>query len=163
MEKHLKVIGIYVAAICVAHLCLYVVLNLCNEKFGRLFYFDTRIGFFFIESVIRHSESTPPAITAWLVELGELALAIAMISGRRLVKVYVILETILTIPYLLFAVLILAAGMGANHGFSPAELFLPTIVVIVSSVIPLAYGFWILWCFRPPDHRVDRPLRILGR
>lgn len=152
MEKHLKIIGIYVAVVCIAHLCLYVVLNLFNEKLGWLFYFDTRIGFFFIESVIKRSEGTPPAMVAWLIEVGELALAIAMVSGRRMVKVYVILETILTIPYLLFAVLILAAGMSANHGYSPAELFLPTIVVIVSSVIPLAYGFWILWCFRPPKN-----------
>ena len=152
MNKHLRILGVYLAVIALGHLCLYVILSLFSERLGWLFYFDTRIGFFFIETVVKHSqgiaEGTPPALTAWLIEVGELALGIAMISGKKLVKVYVILESILTVPYLLFFLLIMAAGMSANHGFSPAELFLPSVVVIVACVFPLCYAILILWRYR---------------
>ncbi|MCC7309460.1 MAG: hypothetical protein IT173_18000 [Acidobacteria bacterium] len=73
MGKHLRILGIYISIIALAHLCLYVILNLFAKELGWLAYFDTRIGFFFIETVIKHSEGSPPAVTAWLVELGELA------------------------------------------------------------------------------------------
>ena len=148
MDKHLKILGIYVSAIALAHLCLYVVLNLFSESLGWLFYFDTRIGFFFIETVIKHSEGTPPAVTAWLIELGELILGIAMIFGRNLLNTYIIIESILTIPYVLFFLLIMAVGMSASHGFSPAELLIPSAIVIFASVLPLAYALWIFWRFR---------------
>ncbi len=148
MNKHLRILGVYVAVVAVAHICLYVVLNVLSDRFGWLFYFDTRIGFFFLETVIKHSEGTPPAQTAWLIEIGELILGIFMILGRNLLKPYVVVESILTIPYLLFFLLIVAVGMSANHGFSPAELLLPSLTVVVACVVPLAYAFWILWRFR---------------
>lgn len=148
MHKHLKILGIYVSVVALAHLCLYVILNLFSERLGWLFYFDTRIGFFFIETVIKRSEGTPPAITAWLIELGELIIGISMILGRNLLKVYVVIESILTLPYLLFFLLIMAVGMSANHGFSPAELSIPSAVVIFAGVVPLAYAIWIRRRFR---------------
>jgi len=151
MDKHLKILGLYLSIVALAHVCLYVVLNLFSERFGWLFYFDTRIGFFFIETIMKESEGTPPAITAWLIELGELAIGIAMFSGRKLVKVYAILESILTITYLLFFLLIIVAGMSGNHGFSPAELTLPSVAVIIGSIFPLCYAIWILWRFRLPN------------
>jgi hypothetical protein len=151
MDKHVKFLGIYVSVVALAHLCLYIVLNLFSERLGWLFYFDTRIGFFFIETFIKHSEGTPPALTAWLIEIGQLAVGIGMLAGKRLVKIYAIFESILTIPYLLFFLLIMAAGMSANHGFSPAELFIPSAIVIIASIIPLVYAIWILAKFRPAN------------
>jgi hypothetical protein len=148
MNKHLRVLGVYVAVVAAAHICLYIVLNVFSERFGWLFYFDTRIGFFFIETVIKHSEGTPPALTAWVIELGEFIVGVSMALGKNLLKIYLVIESILTIPYVLFFILIMAAGMSANHGFSPAELFLPTATVLFACVIPLTYAFWILWRFR---------------
>lgn len=149
MDKHLKILGVYVSVVALAHLILYVVLNLFSERLGWLFYFDTRIGFFFIETIIKHPEGTPPAITAWLIEAGELALGIGMVAGKRLIKTYLIVELILSIPYLLFFLLILAVGMSSSHGFSPGELLIPSTVVFLTSIIPLVYAMWILWKFRP--------------
>lgn len=148
MDKHLRILGIYLSVVALSHLGLYVILNLFSERLGWLFYFDTRMGFFFIETVIKHSEGTPPAITAWVIELGELIIGIGMMLGRNLLKLYIIVESILTIPYLLFFLLIMAVGMSANHGFSPAELSIPTAVVTFACVAPLAYAIWILWRFR---------------
>jgi hypothetical protein len=45
----------------------------------------------------------------------------------------------------------MAAGMSANHGFSPAELFIPSAIVIIASIIPLVYAIWILAKFRPAN------------
>lgn len=148
MGKHLKILGMYVSVVALAHICLYVILNVFSERLGWLFYFDTRIGFFFVETVIKHSEDTPPAITAWFIEVGELVLGIVMIFGRNLVKTYIVVESILTIPYVLFFLLIMAVGMSASHGFSPAELLIPSAVVIFASALPLAYALWVFWRFR---------------
>lgn len=166
MGKHTRFLGIYVSAAALAHLCLYVVLNLFSDTLGWLFYFDTRIGFHFIETVVKHSEGTPPALTAWLIEIGLLALGIGMFTGKNLVRIYVIIESILTIPYLLFFLLVLAVGMSANHGFSPTELLIPSAVVVLASVLPLVYAIWILWRFRsknslsiaqPPSDEIANP------
>ena len=148
MNKHLRFLGVYVAVVALAHICLYIVLNVFSWRYGWLLYFDTRIGFFFFETIIKRSEGTPPALTAWLIEVGELVLGISMIFGRKLVKIYAVVESILTIPYLLFFLLIMAVGMSANHGFSPAELLLPSLTVLLACVVPLAYAFWMLWRFR---------------
>jgi len=148
MERRLKILGLYISVIAIAHLCLYAVLNLFSESLGWLFYFDTRIGLFFAETVMKHSEGTPPALTAWLVEITLLAIGVSMMAGKRLLKTYIVVEGLLTIPYLFFFLLIMAAGMSASHGFSPAELFLPSAVVIVGCVLPLVYAILILWRFR---------------
>lgn len=160
MKRHFKILGAYVAVIAFAHLCLYVVLNVASYELGWLFYFDTRIGLFFLEAIFKHSaigssEGTPPAILSWLVEIGMLTIGISMLRGRRLIKTYLFLEGLLTIPYLLFFLLIMAAGMSANHGFSPAELFLPSIVVLACCFVPLCYAAWILWRLR---EKVDMSL-----
>jgi len=153
MERHLKILGLYISVVAIAHLCLYVVLDLFSVSLAWLFYFDTRIGLFFAETGIKYSaeggsEGTPPALTAWLVEIILLAIGVSMLAGKRLLKTYIVVEGLLTISYLLFFLLIMAAGMSANHGFSPAELFLPSAVVIVCCLLPLVYATWILWSFR---------------
>jgi len=95
-------------------------------------------------------EGTPPALLSWMIELGILALGILMFSGRDLLKTFVVGETLLTIPYLLIFVFIFSANMSPNHGFSPAELFFPSLVVIISSLLPVSYAVWILWRSRRP-------------
>lgn len=148
MDKHIKGLGIYITIVALAHLGIYVILNLSPDKLGWLFYFDSRIGLFFFETVIKHREGIPPAVSAWIIEIVCLIIGLSMISGKNLLKVYFIIESILTIPYVLFFLLITAIGMSSNHGFSPAELLLPNIVVLISSIFPLLYAMRILWRIR---------------
>lgn len=150
MERHFKILGSYIAFIAIAHLCLYIALNVLSVELGWLTYFDTQIGLFFAETVLKGAEGTPPALAAWFVEIGLLAIGILMFAGKDLVKVYVAVEGLLMVPYLLFFALIMAGGMSASHGFSPAELSIPTVVVIAGCLLPLAYAIWILRHFRPP-------------
>ncbi len=145
MKRHLHILGPYITAVALAHLCLYILLRGYRDEAGWLFYFDTRIGFFFIETLFQHSEGKPPALTAWLSELYGLILGVSILLGRNLVKVYAVVESLLSIPYVLFFVLVIAVGMSANHGFSPEELIVPTLTVVFARVVPLGYAYWILF------------------
>lgn len=42
MDKHLKGLGIYITIVALAHLGIYVILNLSPDKLGWLFYFYSR-------------------------------------------------------------------------------------------------------------------------
>jgi hypothetical protein len=145
MGKHIKILGSYLMFVSLAHICLYIALNILPGTFGELFYYDARIAFFVIEAGIRGSEGTPPALVSWIIEFGILALGILMLSGRAVLKTFVVLESLLTLPYLLVFAITIGAGMSSNHGFSPAELLLPTIIVTINSLLPLSYAIWILW------------------
>jgi hypothetical protein len=144
MQKHIRILGSYLIFASLAHICLYVALSISRES-AWLFYFDSRIAFFVIEAVINGSEGTPPALISWIIELGILALGIFMVSGRAVLKTFVVLESILMLPYLLFFVFVVGANMSPNHGFSSAELLFPSVGVIVNSVFPITYAIWILW------------------
>lgn len=144
MQKHIKILGAYLIFVSLAHFCLYVAMNV-SHGLEWLVYFDSRFAFFFIEAVIKKSEGRPPALTAWMIEFAVLALGILMVKGRAFLKTYVLFETLLTIPYLLFFALVFAANLRANHGFSRGELFLPSIVVAVNSLLPVTYAVWIIW------------------
>jgi hypothetical protein len=145
MEKHIKILGSYLMFVSLAHICLYIALNILPAGLGWLFYYDARIAFFVIEAIIKGSEGTPPALISWIIELGIFALGILMFSGRAVLKTFVVLESLLMLPYLLFFAIIIGAGMSSSHGFSPAELLLPSIIVIINSLLPLSYAIWILW------------------
>lgn len=147
MQKHIKVLGSYLILIAMAHFCIYLVMSVA-PSLEWLMYFDSRFAFFFIEALIKGSEGRPPALTAWLIEFAVLALGILMVSGRALLKTYVVFESLVTIPYLMFFALVFAANLGSNHGFSRGELFLPSIVVILNSLLPVTYAIWIIWRHR---------------
>jgi hypothetical protein len=143
-----KILGVYLIAICSLQICLYLALSVAAEKYLWLFYFDPRIGVFFLETIIRGSEQVVPGIFRWLSAVWILALGVFLFSGRPLIKTYVFSEIILFLPSLLFSLFIAAANLGPTHGFSVGELFIPILVMIVFSIIPLGLAFWLLWSSR---------------
>ena len=149
MKKHSQILGMYIVLVAIVHLCTYSAIILSSNDLDWLFYFDSRIGLFFAESVIKYSmlgssEETPPALLSWFIEVGLLVLGAFIIKGKQLIKSYIIIEGILSIPFLFFFFIVFAAGMSANHGFSVAELFIPSITILICCILPMGYAAWIL-------------------
>ena len=137
-----KFLGIYLIAICSLQICLYLALSFASEENLWLFYFDPRIGIFFLETVLRGVEQVVPGILRWLSAIWILALGIFMLSGRPLIKTYIVSEILLVLPNLLFSLAIVAANLGPTHGFSVGELFFPILVMVIFSIVPLSLAVW---------------------
>ena len=122
-------------------ICIYAAWSYSPEKLGAIFYFDPRIGLFFIESGIRAAELSAPGILQWLSALWLLPISLLLLSGRPILKTYIISEIIVSIPNLLFFVLILLANLSPAHGFSVGELFVPIVVMMFFTIVPLILAF----------------------
>jgi hypothetical protein len=140
--KRLKILGAYLITVCILQICVYLALSLSSEKYLWLFYFDPRIGLFFLESGLRGAEEVTPGILRWLSAAWILVLGLFLFSGRPLIKTYIFSEIILLLPNLLFILAIIWANLSPAHGFSVGELFFPGLVMIAFSVVPLALAFW---------------------
>ena len=118
-------------------LCLYLALSLATDEAGWLFYFDPRIGIFFLESGARGAELIIPGLFQWLSAGWILLLGLMLLFGRPLMKTYIVSEIILSVPSLFFFLAIAWGNLSPAHGFSVGELLFPVIIMIVFSVVPL--------------------------
>ena len=121
--------------------CIYVAMSLSPEKLGTIFYFDPRIGLFFTESGIRGAELQLPGILQWLSAIWLLVISLLLFGGRPIIKTYIILEIITSIPNLFFFVVIALANLSPAHGFSTGELVFPVLVTVLFSIVPLTLAF----------------------
>jgi hypothetical protein len=118
--------------------CKSVFTSLCPSRRRDtqwLFYFNPRFGLYFVESVIK-GEPPPPGIFGWMSAAWVLALGLLLLSGRPLIKAYVISEVALSAPTLLFVFVVALANLSPAHGFPVGELSVPVCLMIIFSVVP---------------------------
>jgi hypothetical protein len=139
--KRVKILGAYLTVACALQICLYLAMSISAERYEWLFYFDPRLGLFFVESGIRGAEQPSPGIFGWVSAAWVLALGLLLLSGRPLIRAYVISEVALSAPNLLFVFAVAWANLSPAHGFSVGELFVPVGVMIIFSVVPLILAF----------------------
>lgn len=140
-SQRARTLGAYLLVGSVLQICLYLALSQQTDKADWLFYFDPRIGIFFLESGARGAELIIPGVFQWLSAVWILLLGLMLLFVRPLVKTYIISEIILSIPNVLFFIAIVGANLSPAHGFSVGELFFPVIVMIAFSVVPLLLAF----------------------
>ncbi|HEX8177234.1 MAG TPA: hypothetical protein VF543_19250 [Pyrinomonadaceae bacterium] len=140
--KRTRILGVYVFVAGFLQLLIYIAMSTSPDKYEWLFYFDPRIGIFFFEIGIRGSEPITPGIFRWLTAGWIFILGLILVLGRPIVKTYIVSELILMIPNVLFFLFIIWANLSPAHGFSIGELFIPALVMIVFSLIPLRLAFW---------------------
>ena len=141
----LKFLGIYLIVICSLQICLYAIISFNPKDLGVLFYFDPRIGIFFLETAFRGSEQIAPGVFRWLSAAWILTLGIILFSGRPLLKTYIVSEIVFALPSLLFGLVVVIAGLSAAHGFSVPELFFPILIMLFFSIIPLVLAIRLAW------------------
>ena len=110
------------------------------------------------------AEPTIPGVERWLTVVWLLVIGGLLLTGRRLVWLYVVSEIILSLPNVLFFVLIVLANLSPAHGFSVGELFLPIMVTLAFSLIPLVIASWARRQLRNLDSPdAVRAQQIVGR
>ena len=139
--KRLKILGAYLTVTCALQICLYLAMSISAERYQSLFYFNPRFGLYFVESVIK-GEPPPPGIFGWMSAACVLALGLLLLSGRPLIRTYVISEVALSAPTLLFVFVVALANLSPAHGFPVGELSVPVCLMIIFSVVPLILAFW---------------------
>ncbi len=141
MIQRTKLLSLYLLVAALLQICSYVALTLAPEKLGIIFYFDPRIGLFFIESGIRGAELKVPGILQWLSASWLLVISFFLLSGRPILKTYLVLEVVASLPNLFFFLVIVRANLSPTHGFSIGELFTPLLVTILFTILPVILGF----------------------
>lgn len=136
-----KWLSVYLLLASLLQICMYAVCSFSPEKLIAIAYFDPRIGLFFIESGIRGAELTIPGILQWLSAIWLLLISLLLLSGRSILKTYIISEIIVSIPNLFFVVVVVLANLSPAHGFSVGELFFPVVVMILFTSVPLILAF----------------------
>jgi hypothetical protein len=152
--KHVRILGAYLTVVCALQICLYLAMAISAERYMWLFYFDPRIGLSVVESIIRGAEQPPPGILGWVSAAWVLALGLLLLSGRPLIRTYVISEVALATPNLLFVFAVASANLSPAHGFSVAELFVPVCLMIVFSAVPLGLAFHARSRLTPPQSNI---------
>lgn len=138
-----RILGAYLMAAGIVQTTVYVGLSTSRGP-DWLFYFDPRIGIFFLETGWRGAEEITPGILRWLSVVWILTLGMLFLCGRQLVKTYIVSEVALALPNIFFLVTIIGANLTPAHGFSVGELFLPMLEMIAFSVLPVTLAFWSL-------------------
>lgn len=137
-----KTLGIYLVVLALMQTALYIILAFSN-KLEWLFYFDPRIGITAFEEAIYlwGVEPNIPGIFGWISAGWLIIISIFFISGRPLIKTYIISELILAAPSLVFFSVIAFVNIRPSCGFSVGELIFPIPVFLVFSVLPLIIAF----------------------
>jgi uncharacterized membrane protein YoaK (UPF0700 family) len=102
-----------------------------------LWYYDPRIGLLFFGPEIIANPIFTLVSAAWVLVVGLL-----LLSGRPLIRAYVISEVALSAPNLLFVLWVLAVNMSPAHGFSVRELPPVVCVMIIFSFVPLILAYY---------------------
>jgi hypothetical protein len=134
--KQVKILGAYLTVACTLQTYLYLAMSISAERYKWLFYFDPRLGLSIVESGGRGAHP-PPGIFDWMSAAWGLALGLLLLSGRPLIRAYVISKVALSAPNLLFVFAVASANLSPARGFSVGELFVPMGVMIIFSVVPL--------------------------
>ena len=144
MKQRAQWLSFYLLLASLLQICMYAAWSFSPEKLIAIFYFDPRIGLYFIESGTRGAELTVPGILQWLSAILLLLISLLLLSGRSILKTYIISEIIVSIPNLFFLVLIALANLSPAHGFSVGELFFPVLVMMLFTIVPviLAITIW---------------------
>jgi flagellar basal body-associated protein FliL len=152
--ERVKILGIYLIAICVLQICLYLVMSFVALNGNLwLFHFEPRIGTIgIIELFSRGAQRIVlTGIFRWLSVVWILALGLLMLFGRPLIKTYIVSEIILALPSSLVFLVLVISGV-ANLSAARFEMgmtflgmiFIPILVAVFFTIIPLGWAFWLL-------------------
>jgi hypothetical protein len=140
--QRMKILGAYLLAIGFLQTCLYLAMSRWTYESDWLLYFDPRIGIFYLENLLRKTEQIAPAFLRWLSAGWILLVGYLLLSGRAMVKTFIVSELILVLPNLCFFLYIIRANLSPSHGFSIGELSLPILVMVLFSFVPLWLAWW---------------------
>ena len=128
-------LGRYLQFLAIVQSTLYAAATLNSDP--PLFYLDPRIALYFVHSIAAPGHQVFPTWISWVTAVGLFALGSGVVTSRRWLGVYILIEGVLALAFLAFAAVIVAANTSPSHGFSMGELLLPIFAFIGFSAGPL--------------------------
>jgi len=128
-----RILGFYL--LCLVTFQIYIYGQLKNG-IDILFYFDPRIGLAFLLNGLLGIDKSVVMLIEWLSAFLIGSIALVLFIGRPIVKIYIVSEVLLSLPNLIFTILVLCINMHPAHGFSIRELFCPLLVMLYTTIVP---------------------------
>jgi hypothetical protein len=135
VKKRQRFLGLYLLVMGAAQVFLYLWMVIHSDS--SLFYYDPRIAIFFIESIIAGEEFARTGFLRWFTVAVPLIFGMRFLMGQNS-RMYLTIEVILSLPFVIFSSFVLLANMSPSHGFSIRELTLPIVVFLLFSAVPTA-------------------------
>jgi hypothetical protein len=149
----------YLLAITCLQIILYLVWSLLRGP-EWLFSFDPRVGAFVWESTLRETRLSAPGVLCWTFALMMLAVALILLITGRGLKLYLVVESLFSMPTIYAFAWIVMAGFGSPEGFPLAALEIPALIFLGFSVLPYGVAVRILagspsdLSILPPSHEL---------
>ena len=140
-----QILAIYLVTIALLQIGLYFAF-FQPRGMGGAFYFDPRIGIDFwftgrrMTPEDRLSAEGLAQLIRWSTGAWVLILGLLFMAHKAVTKLYVISECLLSLPSLLFFLMVIVEGISSGHGFLIGELLIPMIVFGIYTAVPLSIG-----------------------
>jgi len=135
--KWTRILGCYL--LCVAAFQIYVSIEIAN---GEIVFFYILPHFGIHAFLLGIVGTYNLMLIEWLTAGWIIALAVLFLLGQSPIKIYIISEILLSMPSFFFICLVIIASMKRTHGFSPLELMLPVIIMLITAFIPIGLILW---------------------
>jgi hypothetical protein len=116
-------------------------MSLWPDQFYWLFYLNPRLGLHLLELLATRREGSIPSLFQWLSAVWILGLGTMLLSGRSLIKTYLVSEILLSLPNVLLLVVTLTTSLSPLRGLPLGWTLSSLLVMTVYSLVPLALGF----------------------
>jgi hypothetical protein len=130
-----RTLGRYLQVLAILQWMLYA--SATVTRADGLFYLDPRLPLYFVHSMAAPGHQAFPTWISWITAIGFFALASGVVTSRRWLGVYVVVEGVFTLAFMAFGALIVAANLSPSHGFSVRELLISLVVFVAFSAGPL--------------------------
>ena len=130
-----RTLGRYLQMLAILQWALYAAATVNRD--APLFYLDPRLPLYFVHSMAAPGHQEFPTWISWISAVGFFALASGVVTSRRWLGVYVVVEGVFALVFMALAALIIAANISPSHGFSVRELLIPVVVFSAFSAGPL--------------------------
>ncbi|MEO6392151.1 MAG: hypothetical protein ABIP75_09890 [Pyrinomonadaceae bacterium] len=122
-------------------LTIYLAMTIWPDRFYSLFYLNPRLGLHMLELVATGREGSMPGVFQWLAAGWIFALGVLLLSGRSLIKTYLVSEILLSLPNVMLIIVTLTSNLSPLRGLTIRETFIPLLVMTIYSVIPLVLAW----------------------
>jgi hypothetical protein len=134
-----RLLGIYLCILSVAQCALYIFQAFIKHPFcDYLFYFNPRLGLGLLDDIIKPG-SIDNNTSSWISAIVLFIVGVVLVR-RPLLNLYIIAESIMAIPSIIFFLFVFAVNMKATDGFSRSELLIPVVVFVLFSGPPFLWA-----------------------
>jgi len=142
-RKMTRRLGIYLFVIAWHQIVFYLVWVSVSGP-DWLYLFDPRLGALLFESTLLDVEVGGPGVLCWIFAVAQLIVASILLIASRGLKLYLVVESLLSVPTIFAFAWVVITRFGSPEGFPLILIVAPIAVFVVFSVLPYGAAIRIL-------------------